>query len=296
MTLNEKAWAILSKDEKMALSLQYGMTKSSWESGEIMNKSHYKYLEIKYRAEFFLKTFTEHFEIFEDVIPSFVTGDNIAITYFRICLEKRVKPMEAIYEITEKFGRVPKTILNTKIIATLKKWENEDNAYNKNSLNLVKEFDRWNNFRILPKEVQEPSAFKRRVKNSYKKQIKTIRSIHPLALEKLKKLYEAKGSPYLYLPLLTPKIEILKVKNNQTSSKVFDELGLYTFKNIDDARDYSTQIFHYIAKGKKECIDGLEFWPKYREIIKKATNYNQVMKISSSRKHLQMAMDKFKLL
>jgi hypothetical protein len=298
MILNDLAWNILSEDEKMALSLQLGMEKSSWESGEILNRSHYKYLEIKYRAEFFLKMFTEHLEVFDELFPPYLSGNKMVLFYFRQCIELRKKPLEVMVKIQEEFGKsVTKSLLNEKIISTLKDWEKGDNAYNKTTWELVREFDRWNNFRILPKEIQEPSAFKRRIKNSYKKQIKVMINIHPLALSKLKKLYETKNTPYIYLPIITDKNpEVLRMKANKASMEIFNHLGLYTFKDKNIALEYINNIHTYVIKGKKRCKDGLDFWPRYRELIKDSFNYNEVMKISSSRKYLQLAMAKFKLL
>ena len=46
--MKSKAWQILNKDEKTALMLTFNQKKSSWEAGDIMDKSHYKYLEITY--------------------------------------------------------------------------------------------------------------------------------------------------------------------------------------------------------------------------------------------------------
>lgn len=296
MTLNNKAWELLLPDEKMALSLQLGLDKSSWESGEIMDKSHYKYLEIKYRAEHFLKIFTDHLDLFDELFPQYITGDKLVIGYFRLCLQLRLKPLKAIEILSDEHGRVHRKVLNDKIIITLKKWDKEDNAYNKTMMELVKDFDRWNNFRVLPKEIQEPSAFKRRIKNSYKKQIRVIKSIHPIALKRLRELYETKGGNYIYVPLLVPEPIILKMKINKNSMGIFNSLGIYTFKDKEIALKYINSINQYILKGKKECIDGLDFWPIYRELIKKSFNYHDVMKITSSRKHLQLAMEKFQLL
>ncbi len=293
MTINQQAWALLSQDEKTALSLQLGMTKSSWESGEIMNKSHYKYLEIKYRGVQFLKMFTEHLEVFDEIVPNYVKGDGLVIKYLKLCLEKRMKPIPAMVVLSQEFGRVSKAILNEKITNQFKKWETEDNAIHQTVMNLVKEFDRWNNFRILPKNIQEPSAFKRRVKNAYKKQIKATCSLHELAIEKIQKLYGTKKSPSMYLPLISnSKPIILRIKINNGSMNVVNTISLYTFKSQEDATNYTNAIFEYLGKGKKDCIDGLTFWPKYRDIIQRAVNYQKIMQINPSRKYLQLAMEK----
>lgn len=290
------AWAILTLDEQTALGLHLGMNKSSWEVGEIMDKSHYKYLEIKYRAQHFLKLFSDHIDLFDSIIPRYLKGDKVVLMYFKLCIERRQKPLYAITEIAKEHGKIHKANLNLRIIKQLRDWQKEDDQFAGAFFELVKEFDRWNNFRILPKEIQEPSAFKRRIKNFYKKQIKTLKILHPLAITKLKKLYETKNSPSTHLALLTPLPEAIKVKQNKGSMEIINNLGLYTFKSKPLATEYITLIYHYLNKDKKGCNDGLDFWPKYRELIKKADNYEVVLKISPVRKHLIMAMQKLEYL
>ena len=47
----QKAWDCLTPTEQQSLFLQLSESKSSWEAGEILRLSHYKYLEIKERSE-----------------------------------------------------------------------------------------------------------------------------------------------------------------------------------------------------------------------------------------------------
>lgn len=293
--MNKKAWEILSTDEKTALSLQLGLSKSSWESGEIMQKSHYKYLEIKYRAEHFLKLFTEHIELFDEMIPEYITGNKTVLAYFRLCLEKRMKPMEAILELG-KTERVTKNTLNEKIVAQMAEWEKSNGAYELTVFNLIKEFDRWNNFRILPKEIQEPSAYKRRIKNFYKKQLKVITTLNTLSLDKIAKLYKLKRSQTFLPVMYDGQPQVWPIKLNSNSVKILSDLGLYIFDSLQPAQEYINNIDAYIGKGKKACTDGLDFWPKHRELIKKAANYEDVQKITPSRRYLQMALSKLEYL
>lgn len=295
MRLNKKAWEILTADEKTALSLQLGMQKSSWESGEIMQRSHYKYLEIKYRAEHFLKTFTEHIDLFDEVIPDYITGNKMVIAYFRLCIEKRMKPKEALSVLGQNV-KIIKTLFNEKVAKQLETWESEGNPYEVTVFHLVKEFDRWNNFRILPKGIQEPSAFKRRIKNSYKKQIHTTYTINTFALDKLRKLYATKHKGLWWTYMYKGKPEITKVKINQQSQKIFNSIGLYLFEKREHAAEFIEAVDAYMGKEKKACTDGLDFWPKYRELIKHAKNYQDVQNITPSRKYLQVALSKLEFL
>ena len=60
--MNSKAWDILLDEEKAALSLSINHSKSTWQAGEILNKAHYKYLEIHARAKKFFVMFTQYFK------------------------------------------------------------------------------------------------------------------------------------------------------------------------------------------------------------------------------------------
>lgn len=58
----QKAWSCLIDKEQQSLFLQLSESKSSWEAGEILKLSHYKYLEIRERSEKFFRLFLDFFE------------------------------------------------------------------------------------------------------------------------------------------------------------------------------------------------------------------------------------------
>ena len=59
----QKAWSCLIDKEQQSLFLQLSESKSSWEAGEILKLSHYKYLEIRERSEKFFRLFSDFFEL-----------------------------------------------------------------------------------------------------------------------------------------------------------------------------------------------------------------------------------------
>ena len=58
----QKAWDMLTDLERNSLYLQMSQGQSSWEAGEILGVSHYKYLELRERSVKFFKMFSEYFE------------------------------------------------------------------------------------------------------------------------------------------------------------------------------------------------------------------------------------------
>lgn len=69
----QKAWSCLIDKEQQSLFLQLSESKSSWEAGEILKLSHYKYLEIRERSEKFFRLFSDFLRntllSFDQIVP-----------------------------------------------------------------------------------------------------------------------------------------------------------------------------------------------------------------------------------
>lgn len=288
---DNKAWNILTDEEKTALSLQFSFEKSTWQAGEIMGKAHYKYLEIKARAEKFLKMFTEHFEIFQNLIPIGLDLDGIFKDYIIRVIIKRENTFAAISSIKNKDFSLT-TYRDSLINAEFKKLQDNKDYGAQALVNILLDFDRWNNFRILPKNLQEPSAYKRRNKNRLKKQIKTIVNINPFVLEKvIDRLGIKKPCKAVYnLPLLLDKGKSYKIiqldSGNENNIEQVNKLGLFLFANYDKAKEFSELLVLFNINSPKDCKQGLQFWPQYRLLIQGAINYGKVENIIPTRKYL----------
>lgn len=308
---NRKVFEYLTDDEKTSMSLHYGMDKSTWQAGEIMNKSHYKYLEIKYRAEYFVKLFTSYIKLYDRLIPSpeIVDIPYQVRAFLCLCIEQRKKTSEA-YELaasyiennpleftsTEQSARtkITKQSIQSWLSITIHEWSKSANPYHKNLLNLVKEFDRWNNFRILPKALQEPSAFKRRIKKNYKKHLEVITQIKLISVKFIESHYlpNSEANKH-YLPCLPEyQVKIVCIEPHPFLMEQLNKIGLYVFKEKEVAVEYVELVLHYVLSEDKTCKEGLVFWPKYRDIITRAINYKEVNQISVDRKYLKMATSK----
>ncbi len=288
-----KAWSMLTDAEKTALNLSLINNKSTWEAGEIMGKAHYKYLEINQRATKFFKLFTEYFDSYERLIPFKCIITPSFRKYILCLIEKRMELKETIKQINHDDWLRPKS-RESQIITGINYLKNSKFAEDQNLYHLLMDFDRWNNFRILPLSIQEPSAFKRRNKHKLRKLVNLFTSLHPLAVLKIKQLYElktkGKSTNYLYLPLYTVHdsklAQVIKIPNNPKLVAKINNLILYTFKNQVDAERFLEIIIEYTTKDYKHCRDGQVFWPEFRILTKNATNYDIIQNISPSRKYV----------
>lgn len=294
MIRNEKAWSLLKEDEQLALSLKLGHNKSTWEAGEIMKKAHYKFLEIETRAEFFLKMFTEHLELYQYVIPSYIPMDDRIRQYLSYTIEGRMKPHEAIKKIDDTTFSIT-SVREGLLVRDLSKLTRSRTLVNKNFALMVFDFDRWNNFRILPNSIQEPSAFKRRNKNADKRKVKNLLTINTYTIESIIKRYSVtKTKDILYLPIFSEFVEIsdsvIKVNNREKVINELSKVGFYMFARKERAQAFFNLMYSYNIEEEKHCTEGQKFWPIFRQTIKHSINYNKIQKVIPNRKFLASAL------
>lgn len=235
---NSKAWALLLEDEKHALSLHFVSGKSTWEAGEIMGKSHYKYLEILARAKKFLEIFENHFNTFGELFPPEISINPITKKYFEGTMLHRNKVTDVIKSL--KMPELRNFPEREKILRfEYDKWKTSKNLAEQSILNLILTFDRYNNFRILPKALQEPHAFKRRNKNDHKKLLGYWIDMKYSHFKELKKRCKAKettpskniGYIFLIRDIKAYDYQIIPVdsKREKTMS-LLNQVGICVFK------------------------------------------------------------------
>lgn len=297
---NNKAWAVLLEDEKSALTLSISYHKSTWEAGEIMDKAHYKYLEIKSRAERFVRIFTEYFQDADSFIPpnSFLHKDFQEYIHSVMIQRKSRKETSDNNKNSMLFVEQSRDRLILEQMELLKKTKDPKHQQ---LYQLITEFDRWNNFRILPKEIQEPSAFKRRNKTRNLKHLKKVTTIPTFSVNRLISRYDYKGKyKKLFAPIVTEISDdgyiVMTVEDKPIVVEELSSIGLFIFADEDDALDFGALLYNYISKGKKTCKEGQRFWPKYRVLTEKALNWKSVNNIVPMRKYLQNAFDDLHLI
>jgi hypothetical protein len=293
--LNNKAWKILTEDEQLSLSLKHGYNKSSWEAGEIVGRAHYKFLEIEARAKQFLKMFSEHFDLYGEVIPDYVPMNSEVRQYFRLTIGKRLSIGDAIKKIGKSdFSKG--SVRNQRIISNLERMLKSESAIDKNMALLIFDFDRWNNFRILPRDIQEPSAFKRRNKNYDIRNIRNLLTITPFSWKLIIRRYEVKreAEKILFMPIFSMvnlKKTMLRVNYTLPVVEELSKIGLFLFSREERAVQFRDLVCKYDMKTRgKSCVDGQQFWPLFREASKYSINYNAIKKRIPSRKFLESAL------
>lgn len=307
--MESKAWVLLTDDEKSALSLSINHGKSTWQAGEILGKAHYKYLEIQARAKAFFEMFTLYFKQFDDML---IPVDSDLAWDFQLFIKYTIEERMGYRETIKRIGKESQ-LANRKSSVRIKTLvdymdglQNKKDQAHSALFDLIKEFDRWNNFRILPECLQEPSAFRRRNKTRLVKHLNNIKELDQFLIDRLTNRFQV-GPNYngsvLYLPMVNDVnykgYDVIKIKDDiNTINHISNDLHLYIFKEKELADDYAFLVNTYLNNSAKTCIQGQKFWPKFRTMIKMAHNYNKVNNIIPRRSNLENAfrdLDKIKV-
>lgn len=291
-----KAWNCLREVERQSLFLHMAQGKSSWESGTILNIAHYKYLEIRERSEKFFRMFTEFFTRHSAIFRPDAPCDQRFRDYIEGVIEFRQSRREASTRTGDSTQSV-KSINNKLITKSFEQLKNSTDPWDIDTLKLILEFDRWNNFRILPALLQQPSAYKRRANKKDKVYIRYLINKIPdwfndKIIEKFKYTRVKSSKPKYYVCLISKSFEdgyyILPVRPNDEVVKEMNRFYMYVFADKEDADTFGFMVSKFLDKTSEVKL-GQKFWPQYRETVQRAVNYNEVNNIGFNIKCLDMA-------
>lgn len=293
----DKAWDILTPNERNSLFLQMSHGQSSWEACEIIGVPHYKYLELKERAIKFFKMFSDYFMEFGTLISPNSVIDSRFRDFVEGIIEKRLSKEEAIVysgdsslQVTEISSRV--------IIKNMNRLLNSETKHDNRLYDLIIEFDRWNNHRVLPRELQLPSAYKRRNNKRDKTYIKYLSKIPEYKVKALIDLYTYKprkeNKKSYFITLLSDTISdgyyVIRVKPSKETIKKLSKLSIFIFDNKDHADGFGYIITRFLENPQTPKT-GQQFWEKYREYISLAINRDSIKTSSFYSEKLDLAYD-----
>lgn len=285
-------WKYLLPDEKIALSLKFGFDKSIWQVGMVIQKPHYKSFEVINRSLRYLDLYTEFFDNFDGIVSesSAITCNDFR-TYLQCILVSR-KTLNETYDIIDNLKYLlasNKVKMVTEQMALLK---SSDNLHDQHLHDFILEFDRWNNFRILPISIQEPSAFKRRDKRRLMKLLNTFLTIEPGVIDIIKTKFAIKPSKSTgeisYLILFDKRekdnYHIVPVDISSDEYTYLSERGFIVYKKKADAERCAKLVSeYYLADKPKTSSEGIIFWNNFRKVLSLALNYLTLSRINPMR-------------
>lgn len=286
----QEAWALLTEEEKMALTLSLSHSKSTWEAGEIMGKTHYKYLETLDRAKRFFKMFAEYLTLYGELIPEDIVISVSFREYIINLIQNRYSLKTTLELLPDKNYETVK-YRNNEIIGWMSYLRKL--RHGKDLFNLIHEFDRWNNFRILPLSIQEPSAYKRRNHSREKRRLNIVSRLPEITINVLIDKFQYRIKSNLkkgYIPIVTDFYSngyiILTIKITDNNLETLSKIGLPIFLNKDLCISYINLVKEFLF-GSNQIKLRQTFWVKFRNLNEKAINYYKLEKISDIRENLE---------
>jgi len=270
----QKAWNHLTELEQMALTLVVINERSKKEAAIIMNVAPYKFTEIYLRARKFFVMFTNHYAVFEDLIPEKVSVQKDFKVYMDQLIGYRKKPSEVVkQERMIELRKVSERNTHWTMLGISLFQEQYGSVWG-----IIQEFDRWNNFRILPKEHQFPAAFPRRRNKTLKKLQQGLYAISDHGWDLLMQKYGASDiPPLIFLPVIQSYVfRAYPIRETVGITDYMSRNKIPVFQREKDALDFAELCYDYRLLKKRSTYSARKFWANYRLLIKEAWNYAEV--------------------
>lgn len=276
----EKAWECLTKEEQNSLFLTLSQGLSTWKTGEILKITHYKYLELKARSEKFFKMFSDYFYLYPSLINPKAPLSERFRDYLYGCILKRL-PKDEASEYAGDSSWLLKPVRNNHIINNMSNLKKSKDKWDKDLYALIMEFDRWNNFRILPRILQASSPYKRRNTKKDKIYIKYLHGIPDFKIRAMIDMYWKAGIPdkRYYVAFISDFFKegyvVVPIKREDNIVNQITDMKIYIFEEQEDAELFGIMVKNFFEK-TRDCKSGLNFWKEYRSLINRAINYNSI--------------------
>ena len=273
----EQAWDCLTQNEQDSLFLNLSQGLSTRKAGEVLKISHYKYLEVKARAEKFFKMFSDYFFKYPSLVNPKAPISEAFRDYLIGSMIKRLSKDEAV-----NYGGDSTWVLREfktkKIVHNMAKLKASEDPWDQDLYALIMEFDRWNNFRILPQILQAPSAYKRRTNKKYKIYLRYLHRIPDFKINYLLNTYWKKNGKKVYIALISSIFrfgyQVVPIDPGEKTVQAMNDMKIYIFDDQLDAESFGIQVSRFFEIGNPHS--GLKFWKSFNELVEKAMNYKSI--------------------
>lgn len=282
----QQAWECLTEREQNSLFLTLAHGKSGRETEEILKITHYKYLELKARSEKFFKLFSDYFELHEALINPEAPLDRYFKDYLYASMVKRM-PKEEAQVYAGESSWLLKPVRDPQILRNMKrlKESSSESKWDADLYALILEFDRWNTYRILPRELRAPTPYKQKANKLYKAYMKYL---HKMPQSKISNLIDYFWVPTSKKTLANRYFTVfisrkypegyvvvpISKKNNERIQELTN-LKMYIFEERMNAEEFGIMVSTYFSE-VNNVKRGHKFWREFGEVLETALNYREI--------------------
>lgn len=253
----------------------------------ILQLAIYKVREHHLRAVYLFKMFTDFFEKW----PSIFRPGGIVTQEFQdfilVSIKERLTPALAAKK-TNKGTWKNTGIRNSQVIKAVTDLKSSHDEWDRDTWNLILEFDRYNNARILPPVLRRATPYPRKRQRQYLNQMVKARNLPEATVQFLLKQPRPKSGAYYFA--VFPQGELYKVVATSAGDKrllnQLTSIGLYVFNTRVEAETYAVTVLRILNEGvsqKRTNADGTkayEDWAYYRNLIRAAVNFEDLNNIT----------------
>lgn len=273
----DKAWSCLTKEEQDSLFLNISQGLSTRKVGDILNMSHYKYLELKARAEKFFKMFSDYFYKHPDLVRPGAPITEGFRDYLYGLIYKRLPKEEAATYAGESLWHIQSYNFD-KTKRNMERLKESKNEWDQDLYKLIMEFDRWNSFRVLPRALQAPTPYRRKSNRKYKAYMKYLHRIPYFKIQYLIDTFWKKSGPVNFIALVSEKFkfgyQVVPISKEENVTKLMSNSKIYVFNTRVNAEDFGLQVSNFFYIGNVQA--GIKFWNHFNDIVKEAINYDAI--------------------
>lgn len=276
----KQAWEHLTTPERTVLQLCYGHDKTTNEVSIITNTALYKTQEILNRGKKLFIMFSEYYEAFGELMPLDLPIPSPLRLYLLFTLKQRLHRSEALNKVLRRYP-----LYNTRAFSPgiQKVLENISTEGYSEFHELVLEFDRWNNVRILPKHLGRITPYPRRQMKTYWPMEEAIISTSEIAYRLMVSKFKQTEPPVVWLPLVgsyLPKgIQIIPMKKTPEALAYFADNKYLVFESRELATAMGKICLDRSFLGTPTRSESFRFWPKFRDLAKEAITLGMMIDV-----------------
>jgi len=272
-------WEHLTHLEKSVLSLVIVSGKTKQEASIILNIYPYKFTEFFNRAQKLWTLFTDHYQKYLNLVPILNSISPEEYTFINLVLRSRAKPSDLISTMPEFHSLSRTGTVRQLWDRVLREVQLNPSDHHSDFYRVIKVFDQWNNFRILPPEYRLPSPFPRRRNREFKKIHDQLNSISEIGWAMVEKKFGTKNPPIAFIPRTDEFFSAMSVSLTKRVLIYCTRNKLPIFSRKNQAEEFAEASYDFYRLSRTSTYSAQKFWANFRLRLQSAINYNELLGI-----------------
>jgi len=274
-----QAWEHLTPLEKSVLSLTLVSEKTKQEASIVLNIYPYKFTEIYSRARKLFLVFTDYYEEFSTLLPPVLEQLGVLQHFLPMVLVNRRKPSELAAIVPDFLELNRPQAITSFWHRILRQVQYDPTPHAQAFYGLLRTFDQWNNFRILPPEYRDPSPFPRRRNREFKKIHAQLNSISELGWSTIENQFGTTRPPLAFIPVVGELFSSIQIRLTKNSLSYCTNNKIPVFSRKEVAQSFAEDSYDFHNLSRVSTYSAQKYWAHFRLALQSALNHDALLKI-----------------